>query len=254
MEKIDRLSTLMSRFRLSARAAPLGEATLIATRPGKDDPGRLFLGAVPVEIDLAEAEIVVAARVDWGSDANPLFQALPELMVHDLSADEGTRQLLSLIDLEIRASRCGADSVIGRLTEVLLVRLLRGQIESGAVETGLLAGLSDPRLSRSIVAIHDHPERLWTNEDLAQVAGLSLSRFVELFQTRVGETPAAYLRRWRLTLARQDLVLGARVERVAHRYGFRSAEGFSRAFKRQFGQQPRALRRPSATDAQPHSS
>ncbi len=254
MEKIDRLSTLMSRFRLTARRAPPGEATLIATRPGCGAAGQLFLGALPVIVDLPATDIVLAAKVDWGGETNPLFQALPDLMVHDLSADEGTRQLLSLIDLEIRASRCGADSVIGRLTEVLLVRILRGQIEAGSVETGLLAGLSDPRLSRSIVAIHDQPDRLWTNDDLAQVAGLSLSRFVELFQARVGETPAAYLRRWRLTLARQDLALGARVERVAHRYGFRSAEGFSRAFKRQFGQQPRSLRKPAPIEAQLGSS
>ncbi|WP_093164965.1 AraC family transcriptional regulator [Aliiruegeria lutimaris] len=242
MEKIDRLSTLMTRFRLSARLAPLGEATLVATPPGAAFPGQVILGARPVQTDVPEADILLSASVDWGGDANPLFLALPERMVHDLSKDEGTRQLLSLIDTEIRSRRCGAESVIGRLVEVLLVRILRGQIEAGSIETGLLAGLSDPRLSRSIVAIHDAPERLWTNDDLAQVAGLSLSRFVELFQLRVGETPGAYLRRWRLTLASQDLALGERVERVAHRYGFRSAEGFSRAFRRQFGQPPRSLR------------
>ncbi|MFD0982778.1 AraC family transcriptional regulator [Tropicimonas aquimaris] len=242
MEKIDRLSTLMSRFRLSARPAPAGDATLIATRRVEEEPGRLYLGARPVTVEVAPEDVLLAATIDWGSESNPLFLALPDLMVHDLSRDEGTRQLLSLIDAEIRMPRCGADSVVGRLTEVLLVRILRGQIEAGSVESGLLAGLSDPRLSRSIVAMHDRPERLWTNDDLAREAGLSLSRFVELFQARVGETPAAYLRRWRLTLASQDLAQGARVERVAHRYGFRSAEGFSRAFKRQFGRLPRSLR------------
>lgn len=243
MERIDRLSTLMARFRLSARLAPPGEATLVATREAGGLPGRVFLGARPVETGVDHDKILLCATVDWGGDANPLFLALPDLMIHDLSQDAGTYQLLEMIDTEIRMPRCGGETVIGRLIEVLLVRILRGQIEAGSVETGLLAGLSDARLSRSIVAIHDQPERLWTNDDLAQVAGLSLSRFVELFQARVGETPAAYLRRWRLTLASQELALGARVERVAHRYGFRSAEGFSRAFKRQFGQQPRAMRK-----------
>ncbi|PRY26323.1 AraC family transcriptional regulator [Aliiruegeria haliotis] len=244
MERFDRLTTLMARFRVSARLAPLSEATLVATRPATHGPGKLYLGAHPVAPEDPESDILLAARVDWGGAANPLFLALPDLMVHDLAGDEGTVQLLSLIDTEIRSPRCGSETVIGRLTEVLLVRILRGQIEAGSVESGLLAGLSDARLSRSIVAIHDQPERLWTSDDLAREAGLSRSRFMELFQARVGETPAAYLRRWRLTLASQDLALGARVERVAHRYGFRSPEGFSKAFKRQFGRSPISMRKP----------
>lgn len=242
MDKIDRLSTLMARFRISVRPAPADQATLRVIRSATGSPDRLFLHAQPPRTPGQPGDLLLSAVIDWGGDTNPLFLALPDVIEVDLTRDPDTRSLLSLIDTELRGARCGAGSVVARLSEVLLVRILRHQIESGSVESGLLAGLSDPRLSRAIVAIHDRPDRQWTNEDLAQVAGLSLSRFVDLFQTRVGETPAAYLRRWRLTLASQDLAEGGRVERVSHRYGFRSPEGFTRAFKRHFGHTPIAHR------------
>ena len=76
------------------------------------------------------------------------------------------------------------------------------------------------------------------------IAGLSLSRFAEVFLAMVGETPAAYLRKWRLTLARQDVAKGDRINAIARRYGYRSPEGFARAFKNQFGENP-MMRRPS---------
>jgi len=64
----------------------------------------------------------------------------------------------------------------------------------------------------------------------------------EMFLALVGEPPAAYLRRWRLTLARQDAARGDRVDAIARRYGYVSPEGFTRAFKKHFGQSPVTLR------------
>jgi AraC-like DNA-binding protein len=52
----------------------------------------------------------------------------------------------------------------------------------------------------------------------------------------------AYLRRWRMTLARQDLDRGHRVQAVARRYGYGSSEALARAFQRQFGLNPVAAR------------
>ncbi len=66
--------------------------------------------------------------------------------------------------------------------------------------------------------------------------------FAELFAAQVGETPIGYLRRWRLTLARQDLARGDRVETVARRYAYSSPEGFSRAFRKEYGVAPISLR------------
>lgn len=242
MTRIDRLTTLMDRFHLTVRPVPLDAATMVVTAAKDGSPKSACFGAITPEIKASPDCVLFAAVVDWGGVSNPLVAALPALVEFDLTRDAESTGLIMLMQSELVAQRCGVDSVINRLGEVLIVRMLRAQIEAGSAQSGVLAGLSDPRLSRAIVAIHDQPGRDWRNEDLALTAGLSLSRFAEIFLVTVGEPPASYLRRWRLTLARQDIVRGDRVDAVARRYGYGSPEGFARAFKKHFGETPISLR------------
>jgi len=242
MSRVDRLTTLINHFNLSVRPAPLSEATLVVIAAEDGTPQKVTLRAAADARSVSPESVLFAAVIDWGGMSNPLIAALPTTVEIDVSSDAESMGLISLMQTELAAQRCGADPVISRLGEILIVRMLRTQIEAGSTQPGLLAGLSDPRLSRVIVAIHDHPGRSWRNEDLAQIAGLSLSRFAEVFLAMVGEPPAAYLRRWRLTLARQDVAKGDRVDAIARRYGYESSEGFARAFKKHFGDNPIALR------------
>lgn len=246
MAEFDRLTTLMDRFSLRVHPAPVGKASLIVTAASDGGPGKIWFRPRGTGFEPGFEEAVFSAIVDWGGDANPLFAALPAEITFDLQNDAETAGLISVLQSEFKGRRCGAVTVVNRLGEVLIVRLLRAQIQAGSTQPGLLAGLADPRLSRAIVAIHDEPGHDWRNEDLAQIAGLSLSRFAELFLATVGEPPAVYLRRWRLTLARQDVVRGDRVDAIARRYGYLSSEGFARAFKKHFGETPIALRPRSA--------
>ncbi|MDF1609775.1 AraC family transcriptional regulator [Hoeflea sp. YIM 152468] len=239
---MDRLTTLMERFALQVKPAALPAATLVVIADHEGVAAQVWFGRPGLGAGLDAGRVVFAAEVDWGGASNPLLAALPDRFGYPLSADPETASLVNIMCQEFEAARCGSASVVNRLGEVLIVRLLRAQIEAGSTEPGLLAGLSEPRLSRAIVAIHESPGRPWRNDDLAEIAGLSLSRFSETFLTIVGETPAAYLRRWRLVLARQDLQKGDRVDAVARRYGYDSAEGFARAFKRSYGLNPLAMR------------
>ncbi len=242
MDRFDRLTTLMDRFRLVVQPAPLKDATLVVLATEEGTPERICFRAGDVSFDVVEDRVVFAAQVDWSGRSNPLLAALPSMIEIDLSGDQDSIDLIVLMQSEMSGNRCGVDSILSRLGEVLVVRMLRAQIEAGSTEPGLLAGLSDPRLSRAIVAIHDQPGRNWRNDDLAQIAGLSLSRFAEMFLASVGEPPAAYLRRWRLILARQDITKGDRIDAVARRYGYASPEGFTRAFKKHFDETPIMLR------------
>jgi AraC-like DNA-binding protein len=247
MIRFDRLTALMNRFTLSVEPAPVDDAALLVLAAADGRAGRVLFRAAGEGFVPAPEGVIFSACVDWGGKSNPLIAALPTQVMFDVTEDADSRGVIALMQSEFAAQRCGAGSVVNRLGEVLIIRMLRAQIEAGATRPGLLAGLSDPRISRAIVAIHDHPGRIWRNEDLAQIAGLSLSRFAEMFLDKVGEPPAVYLRRWRLTLARQDLVRGDRVEAIARRYGYASPEGFARAFRKHFGETPIALRpRPAA--------
>ena len=71
---------------------------------------------------------------------------------------------------------------MSRLAEVLVIRILRTQIERGSAEPGLIAGLANPKISRAIVAMHDDPGKPWRNDDLAALSGMSLSRFCDVFR------------------------------------------------------------------------
>lgn len=243
MERYDRLTTLINSFTLAVMPAVLEDATLLVLTAPDGLPHKVRFRTRGAGFASAGRDVLFCARVDWGGQHNPLLTALPEMVEIDLSGDQDSIGLVRMMQSEITARRCGVHTVLSRLSEVLIVRMMRAQIEAGATHPGLLAGLSDTRLSRALVAMHDRPGQAWRNEDFAAIAGMSLSRFAETFLARVGEPPAAYLRRWRLTLARQDVVKGHRVDVVARRYGFSSPEGFTRAFKVHFGKTPVALRR-----------
>lgn len=239
MEHIDRLTTLLERFRLKVDRAPLDTANLAGFSSPDSDGTRLILQPGNDGIRAADGELLFALSVDFGGPESPLRTALPRSVVEDARQCDVMDNIAALLAVEYGAPRCGSPVVMARLGEVLVVQVLRAQIERGTASSGLLAGLAHPRIGAAIVAIHDAPERPWRNADLAEVAGLSASRFKEVFANTVGDTPGGYMRHWRLTLARRDLERGDRVDRVAHRYGYGAPDAFSRAFQRQFGERPR---------------
>ena len=236
MEHVDRLTSLLERFHLRITPVPLDAANLAAFADG--DARRLILSPHSGRIAPEPGTLLFALSVDFGGPINPLLTALPERVEEQPAPAGMLDKVTTLLAEEYAAPRCGAPVVLARLGEVLVVQILRSQIERGVATTGLLAGLGHPRISHALVAMHDAPDQPWHNADLARIAGLSPSRFKEVFATTVGATPAGYLRRWRLTLARRDLEKGDRVDRVAHRFGYSAPDAFSRAFLREFGVRP----------------
>jgi len=243
MSHIDRLSALMDRFELTVTPAQADQANLVISAL-KDDRWLLRLAAADGVLLADPADRTgFCAHVSWGASDNPLFSALPPVIERQIAGGDDLALLVRLLLSEWRGQRCGVASVINRLGEVLIVRIVREAIEGGSTEPNVLGGLADPRLSRAIVAVHETPGAAWQIEDLASIAGLSRSRFAELFHHAVGQTPLAYVRNWRLSLAHQDLVRGDRIQRVAARYGYGSGEALNRAIRRRFGISPTEIKR-----------
>lgn len=254
--RIDRLSALVSRFALDVRPSHCDLANLLVVEGSTGSPGLrvLFaptgdLGLVSAASSCARDRTVFAATATMGDSGNPLLRALPPLIDMPIDEDPDMQSLVALLAAESTERRCGSGSVVNRLGEVLLVRLLRALLASGSTDVGLLAGLSDARLSRAIVAMHEAPGRNWRIDNLALEAGMSTSRFAAYFARVVGQTPKSYLRHWRMALARQDIVLGDRVQSVAARYGYASTEALSRAFRKHYGCNPLAMRAANAETA-----
>lgn len=244
-QRPDRLSAFFGAFELSvtiiaaeARHAPAN--LVIAGKGGGAD--RVIFWPRSRAVPRMRDQILVAAVIDFGGRTNPLMNAMPERVEIPLVEFPTVQAIAAAFVAEARDVRCGRQTALDRLCEVILLMVLRRAVDLGSTGPGLLAGLSHPELHRALVAMHDQPARAWRTEELAEISGMSRSRFMSLFPGIVGTTPAAYLNRWRLTLGQRELQRGERVKLVARRVGFGSAAAFSRAYSRTFGHPPATIR------------
>jgi transcriptional regulator GlxA family with amidase domain len=174
-------------------------------------------------------------------DLLPSFLLVPRTSV----ASGSIATILALMDGELARSTIGSEIVSARLADILLIEAIRAFSGDGTqVEIGWLGALSDPRLGRALYAIHDDVAQLWTVARLAGVAGMSRAAFAAEFARRVGQPPLAYVRTWRLTIARASLLQGdATIASIAKRVGYGSPSAFAFAFHNAFGTSPRAYGR-----------
>lgn len=275
-EAVDRLSTLLERFHVRAslfHTGPLCGRTTFEAQPDRAFLHVLRRGSlqiehpahtgVPPRVVLDEPTLLLYPRAvhhafvnpphegsDFtcaalqfaGGDRNPIVAGLPPLVQVPLDAVPGLRPALNLLFSETDRVRCGSRLLADRMFEVVLIQLLRWIIDhphAVGVSSGLVMGLSDPRLARALVALHRAPQDDWTLASMAAVAGMSRSAFAETFKTVTGTTPSAYLTDWRLTLASTLLRSGQPQKLVAADLGFSSASSLSRAFRQRFGTAPR---------------
>ncbi|MEZ5840181.1 MAG: AraC family transcriptional regulator [Hyphomicrobiales bacterium] len=248
--KRDRLAAFFATFELEVSVVRTDEIDRVANLAVVGDDGRAASVVFAARGDAAcglPDEVLAAARVEFGGLTNPLVGALPERFEVLLDGQPLLRPVVEAFVAEAGGTRCGRQVALDRLCEVIVLFVLRQAIDGGATGPGLLAGLSHPMLHRAIVAMHDEPGRPWLVEDLARIAGMSRSRFIDQFRLLVGTTPGAYLEHWRLTLARRELLRGGRVKSVARLVGFGSAAAFSRAYSRVFGHPPALAREQEAT-------
>ncbi|ABM09912.1 AraC family transcriptional regulator [Pseudarthrobacter sp. PvP004] len=82
--------------------------------------------------------------------------------------------------------------------------------------------------------------------DLARAALTSEYHFRRMFSSLAGLPISEYIRRRRLTAATAEILEGRAVLDVAFRYGYGSAEAFTRAFKAMHGLNPSQARLPGA--------
>lgn len=189
--------------------------------------------------DEREGADVVCATVLTGSGGrNPISDALPDVLLLELSDFTGVESILDLMFVEAFAEHSGRQGVLDRLCEILMIRVLRHCMAQGQIAGGALAGLSDRKLVKALDAIHQRPSDRWDLSAMAACAGMSRARFAEHFHRITGSTPADYLAAWRLMLAQQLLARGVPAKAVALKVGYGSSSALHRAFVRRFGLSP----------------
>jgi AraC-like DNA-binding protein len=123
-----------------------------------------------------------------------------------------------------------------RMQEVGLTLLmaLRDRVEAGRMDDRIRRAVE--RMTADLAAPH-------TVAALAKVAGLSVSRFHELFLAQVGETPVQYVKGLRIRKAMELLSHSALPQaEIAEMCGFQSLPYFNRAFRAVTGLPPGRFR------------
>jgi AraC-like DNA-binding protein len=275
-QNVDRLSSLLERFRVRAHlfhAGPLCGVTHYAAEPGRGflhvmRKGEMLLthrarSGAPKKLRIAEPTLLfyprplahdfhnapaegcdfTCAAVEFeGGDQHPLARALPPVVVLPLAQVPALEHTLALLFAETEQVRCGQRLLANRLFEVLLLQLLRWLLdhpEESGMPAGLLNGLSHPQLAKALVALHEQPGEAWTLPRMAECAGMSRSAFAACFKSHVGEGPAEYLAQWRLSIAQARLRQGSPLKAVAEDLGYSSASALSRVFAQKVGVAPR---------------
>lgn len=272
----DRLDALLKRFSVSARMFHSGALCGVhdfAPQPGQGQLHLIQRGPLRVEhqgaaaVEIADATLLFYPRPLWhrfvsddtaGADMtcanvqfnqglhNPLAAALPEVVVLPLEQLDGAEGALDLLFREAFGQRCGRQAIVDRLFEVILIRILRHQMDHAQVDGGLLAGMAHPQLARSLVALHDDPAAPWSLQSLAQVAGMSRTVYAETFRGVLGITPGDYVNQWRLGIAQDLLREGRALKHIVDAVGYGSVAALSRAFKTRHGVSPRAWKQNTA--------
>lgn len=191
--------------------------------------------------------IVCGAYRHAQARAHPLMELLPPLLhlpSRLIAKHPPVSSTLRLLTTELDDRGVGSNALLDRLVDVLFVYVVRAWLEEQpAGAGGWLGALRDVPVGRALAAIHDRPDRRWTNESLAEHAGLSRAAFARRFATLVGLPPLAYVTRWRLELAARRLeTTDETIARIAADVGYENEFAFSRAFKRELGVPPSRFR------------
>jgi len=138
----------------------------------------------------------------------------------------------------------GSTLMVDRLTEILIVQLLRAHMQKMEHSNGYMAALSDPKIGLALNLIHAETEEKWTVDSLCKTAGLNRTSFNEKFVALVGSTPKFYLTNTRLQKAKISLQ-GSNDSMlcIAERAGYSSEAAFSKAIKKHFNRTPGQIRR-----------
>lgn len=266
---MDRLSTLLSQFGVRAHLFYNGRLCGLSSYDGADQRGHIHLlqaGSVtlrggdrkdvlltrPSLIFLPRpsrhqllasepegAQLLCASMVFEGGVDNPLSASLPDCLVLSLDELPLLADTLKWMFVEAAGEHCGREAALDRLFELLVILLFRHLLDHHQLRTGMMAGLADARLARSLVQMHNAPQRAWSVAELASESNMSRAAYAVHFRVVVGQTPADYLLSWRISLAQKRLREGRPITLIAAEVGYESPTALARAFRRKTGSSPR---------------
>lgn len=171
-----------------------------------------------------------AAPYEWKLDFKRYhFQNNPEL----------TMCMNRLISISME-DHTAKDALADLTLKFLLLRIIQTQQLALAQESKSLQGLP---FAPVLEYIQEYLDQTITVEQLAQVAGMSKTRFFQSFKSYFGQTPIRYILEKRIAQAKKLLANPElSVSEVSYRSGFNNVHYFIRQFKRMEGLTPKQYR------------
>ena len=224
----------------SPHTQPLSYEEALAQMPER-------LAALPVERAHETTIILCAKYLFEHQGPHPLVSLLPavvHLPAREVEQHPQLQLVLQVLRAEAVDGGSGSELVVPRLVDSLLVFVLRAWLEGQpAGAGGWFGALRDPSVAKALSLIHEQPAVGWTVGELAHRVAQSRATFARRFAQLVGETPMAYLTRWRMCLAAKLLrETDASLEEIGSRVGYQTAAAFSKAFRRSHGTSPGRFR------------
>jgi len=178
---------------------------------------------------------------------HPLLENLPAKLYVSGDSSYNTQWLDSVIGFiahEAASMQPGANAIIDRLAEIILIQVIRATLNAATENIPFLSAFTDTRINRVLSAIHSDPAYHWNVEELGKVANMSRSAFSNRFTELVNMTPLQYVIFIRLQKASRLLAdTNTTLVSIAENVGYHSDAAFSEAFKKQFKLRPGEYRR-----------
>lgn len=201
-----------------------------------------------------EAEVsttLVCGNLSFDNRNNPILMGLPpyfHIKANDMDRFPWLKSLFQQIINEAENDSDGRQLVLDKLAEILFIYIVRyylsSELHQKSNKSGMLQGLSNPAIARSLLAFHGGLDKNWSLESLAETALISRSKFANLFNELLGVTPHKYMTYWRMQQAKHLIETSKdSVYTVALACGYQSEAAFIKVFKKHFGTTPGKARK-----------
>ncbi len=178
---------------------------------------------------------------------HPLLENLPKKLHVPGDSSYNTQWLDSAIGFithEATKLEPGAHAIIDRLSEIILIQVIRATLDATQDSIPFLSAFADARINKVLSAIHENPADDWSVESLGQLVNMSRSSFSNRFSELAQMTPLQYVIFVRLQKACHLLIeTSMPLISVAESIGYQSEAAFSQAFKKQYDMRPGEFRR-----------
>jgi|GEM_PF-2109537 len=173
--------------------------------------------------------------IKMASHFSTISHQLPPL-VHLSQKSENYESIFSVMKMIIAETNGSSSSkrlIIRRLAEILAFKLAEPALNNLRDISSQHALSIEQHIDQVITHIHEHPEKQWSLESLANEACMGRTSFANKFRESMGLTPLNYLYQVRMQHAAMEIRNTEKtIREIAYSVGYKSETSFHKAFVR----------------------